>query len=118
MPFTVTHPLGKRPTFPELLDLASQHKVQINGNEATGDFCHPEPEHPKVKGTYIFEHNGDIHGEFTSHVLGKLTGKFTLATGQAGVTINEKPFLLPEAVLKSRLAAALKEFSGKFPSGA
>ncbi len=115
MPFTVTHPLGRLPTFPELQDLARQHDVQINGNEQAGGFWHPDPEHPKVKGNYTFAQNGDIRGDFTGHVIGKLTGIFVFMTGKAEITITEKPFLLPEAVLKSKLSEALKEFCANFP---
>ena len=118
MPFTVTQPLGRPPTFPELQALARQHEVQINGDELAGGFCHPDPEHPKVKGNYNFEPNGDIRGDFTSHVLGKLAGSFVFATGKAEVTIVEKPFLISEAVLKSKLSEAKKEFCVKFPTEA
>jgi|ERR1035437_23539 hypothetical protein len=115
MPFTITHPLGKPPTFPELQVLARQHQVQINGNEQAGDFCHPNSEQPKVKGSYALEQNGDIRGDFTSNIIGKITGRFWFTTGKAEVTITEKPFLLPEAVLKSKLSDALQEFCAKFP---
>ena len=117
MAFTVTHQLGRPPTFPELQELASQFDVQIDGNELAGGFCHPDPEQPKVKGNYTFEQNGDLRGDFTSHVMGKLTGTFEFTTGNAGITITEKPFLLPEAVLKSKLSEALKEFCAKFTTG-
>ena len=33
MSFTVTHQLGRPPTFPEVQALAEQHEVQIDGNE-------------------------------------------------------------------------------------
>jgi hypothetical protein len=118
MSFTVTHPLGRPPTFPELQELARQHDVQINGNELAGDCCHPDPEQPRVKGNYTFEPNGDIHGDFTSHVLGKLAGTFVFMTGKAEVTITEKPFLVPEAVLKSKISEALKGFCANFPPAA
>jgi hypothetical protein len=114
MPFTVTQPLGRPPTFPELQELARQHDVQIHGNELAGGFHHPNQEQPKVTGNYAFELNGNIRGDFTSHVLGKLTGTFVFTTGKAEITINEKPFLIPEAMLKSKLAEALKEFCARF----
>jgi hypothetical protein len=114
MPFTVTQQLGRLPTFPELQELARRHDVQINGNELAGDFCHPNPEQPKLTGNYAFEPNGDIRGDFTGHVMGKLTGTFVFTTGKAGITITEKPFLLPESVLKSKLTEALKEFCARF----
>ena len=139
MSFTVTQPLGRPPTFAELQALAKQHDVQINVRvkglrphaagrvkdlqphvadngvgELTGDFCHPHPEQPKVKGNYTFEPNGDIRGDFTAHVMGTLTGTFLLTTGKAEVTVTEKPFLLPEAVLKIKISEALKDFCAKF----
>jgi hypothetical protein len=117
MPFTISHPLERPPTFSELQALARQHDVQINGNELAGDFCHPAPEQPKANGHYTFESNGDIHGDFTGYVVGKLTGTFMFTAGKAEVTITEKPFLIPEAVLKSTLSVVLKDFCAKFPPG-
>jgi hypothetical protein len=110
MPITITQQLGRCPSFAELQALAGQHDIQIHGDELAGDFCHPNPEQPKVTGHYAFEPNGNIHGDFSGHVMGKLAGSFALTTGKAEVTITEKPFLLPEAVLKSTLAAVLKGF--------
>jgi hypothetical protein len=118
MSFTITHSLGRPPTFPELQALARQHDVHVNGNELAGGFCHPGSEQPKVKGNYAFEPNGDIRGDFTGHIGGKLTGMFVLMTGKAEITITEKPFLIPEAVLKSKLSEALKGFCDKFLLGA
>jgi hypothetical protein len=115
MSFTVTHPLGRPPTFSELQALAKQHEVQINGNEMAGDFRHPDQDHPKVEGNYAFEPNGGIRGDFTGHIIGKLAGTFKFTAGKAEITITEKPFLLPEAVLKSKLSDELKEFCAKFP---
>ena len=69
MPFTVTQPLGRPPTFSELQALAGQHDVQIIGGGQAGEFCHPDPEEPKAKGNYAFEPNGDIRGNFTGNAL-------------------------------------------------
>jgi hypothetical protein len=38
--------------------------------------------------------------------------------GAAEITVITRPFLLPEAVLKSKLSAALREFCAKFPPAA
>jgi len=114
MPITTIRPLGRLATFAELQALAAQHDVQINGNEQAGDFCHPNPEQPKVTGHYAFDMNGNIRGDFIGHVMGKLGGSFTLTTGKAEVTITEKPFLLPQAVLKSKVTEALKDFCAGF----
>jgi hypothetical protein len=110
----VTQPLGRCPTFAELRMLASQYDVQIEGNELAGEFCHPNSKQPKVTGHYVFAPNGDIRGEFTGHVMGKLAGSFALTPGRAEINITEKPFLLPEAVLQSTLSAALKDFCARF----
>jgi hypothetical protein len=117
MPLTVTQPLGRLPTFPELQDLARQHEVGINGSEQAGSFHHPDPEHPKVKGHYSIEQNGEIRGDFTSNLIGKLTGTFVFKAGFVEITITEKPFLLPEAVLKLKLTEALEEFCARFSPG-
>jgi len=116
MPFTVTQPLGRPPTFHELQELAGKYHVQINGNERAGGFCHPDPDQPKMKGNYAFEPNGGIRGDFSGHMPGKLSGTFALATGKAEVTVTEKPFLLPEAVLRSTLSVVMKDFCAKFPA--
>lgn len=118
MAFTVTHPLGRVPTFRELQELAAGHGVQIHGNELAGDFHHPNPEQPKVSGIYRFEPDGALCGEFIGQVLGKLTGTFVFIAGKAEVTITAKPFLLPEALLKSKLSEALAAVCARFPSGA
>jgi hypothetical protein len=115
MPIIITQQLERPPTFPELQALAGQYAVQISGNELAGDFCHPDPEQPMLAGHYAFGPNGDIRGDFTGHIMGKLAGSFALGTGKAEVIITEKPFLLPEAVLKSKLSAALKDFCDRFP---
>jgi hypothetical protein len=67
-----------------------------------------------VNGNYTFEPNGDIRGDFTGYVVGKLAGTFVFTTGKAEITITEKPFLIPEAVLKSKLSMVLKDFCAKF----
>ena len=118
MPFTVTQPMGRVPTYPELQSLAREHEVQINGDAQAGDFHHPDAEKPKVTGNYTFEPNGDLRGEFVGHILGKLTGSFVFRTGKAEITITAMPFLLPEAVLKSKLTEGLAEFCSQFPSAA
>jgi hypothetical protein len=113
MALTVTQPMERAPTFAEIQMLAGQHDVQIHGNELAGDFCHPNSGQPKVAGRYNIGSNGDIRGDFNANAIGKLTGHFALTAGKIEVTITEKPFLLPEAMLKSALSAALKEFSTK-----
>lgn len=112
MSLTITEPLERVPTFAELQALGRQHHVQINGDHLTGEFCHPDAGQPKVTGHYTIASN--IHGHFTAHVMGTVAGTFELAAGKAEVTVTEKPFLLPDALLKSTLAKALKDFCSQF----
>lgn len=112
MSLTITEPLERVPTFSELQALAQQHHVQINGDHLAGAFCHPDAQQPKVTGNYTVE--SGIRGDFTAHAMGKVAGTFELAAGKAEVTVTEKPFLLPDALLKSTLAKALKDFCSQF----
>jgi len=118
MPFTITQPLGRVPTFPELQALAGWHEVRIDGTEQSGVFQHPGGAQPKVTGNYRFVADGGLHGQFTGQVLGKLAGTFAFVPGQAEITITEKPILLPEAVVKSKLAAELEKLCAQFPPAA
>jgi hypothetical protein len=94
--------------------LAGQHDVRIDGNEWAGDFRHPNSEQPKIAGHYTFAPNGDVHGDFNGSVMGKLAGHFVMTHGKAEIVVTEKPFLLPEAILKSTLSKALKDFCAQF----
>ncbi len=112
MPLTISHPIGKVPSFLELKKLADEHGVQINGNDQSGDFKHPD-----ATGKYTFEKNGKIHGEFTAtHTLGIVTGIYIILTGKVEVTITGKPFLMPEVMLKGKLSEGLTAFCAKFPA--
>jgi hypothetical protein len=113
MSFTITQPMERAPTFAEIQMLAGQHDVQIIGEELAGDFYHPDSKQPKVAGRYTIDLKGGVHGDFNSNTMGKLAGHFALTARKIEVTITEKPFLLPEAMLKSALSVALKEFSTK-----
>jgi hypothetical protein len=115
MAFIVTQPLGRVPTLAELQALAAQNGVQIHGGELAGEFFHPDREQPKVNGNYRFESDGCLSGKFTGNVLGKLAGTFVFRAGSAEVVITAKPFLLPEAVLKSKLTGTLADFCAQFP---
>ncbi len=112
MPITISHPLGRVPTFPELQALARQHGVQLNGDAQSGDFQHPDG----VSGNYSVAPDGGLRGQFAARILGKLAGTFLFVAGKAEVTITEKPFLLPEAVLKSKVAEGLAGFCAQFPT--
>jgi hypothetical protein len=69
-----------------------------------------------VSGTYRFEPDGGLRGEFTGNILGKLAGTFVFRTGNAEVCITAKPFLLPKSVLKSKLSGAMTEALARFPA--
>jgi hypothetical protein len=118
MPFTVTQPLERVPTFAELQMLAGQNGIQIHGDERAGEFFHPDREQPRASGSYCIESDGGLCGEFTGNVLGKLAGTFVFRTGTAEVAITAKPFLLPEAVLKAKLSTALADFCAQFQNPA
>jgi hypothetical protein len=114
MPITVTHELGRRPTFAELQALAGQHDVGIDGDEQAGDFRHPHSNQPRITGHYTVDTDGNTRGDFTGNVMGRVAGNFALTMGKAEVTITEKPFLLPEAILENALMKALKNFCAEF----
>lgn len=112
MSLTITEPLERIPTFSELQALARQHHIQINGDHLTGEFFHPDAQQPKVTGHYTVE--SGICGDFTAHAMGTVAGTFALAAGKAEITITDKPFLVPDALLKSTLSKALKDFCSQF----
>ncbi|HEV2693873.1 MAG TPA: hypothetical protein VG347_13350 [Verrucomicrobiae bacterium] len=112
-PFTISHPLGRVPTFTEIRTLAQEFEIQISGNDQAGAVSHP-----KANGTYTFENKGGLRGDFTAVVLGKITGVFVLMTGKAEITITDKPYLLPVALLKSKLLQGLEAFCTRFPPAA
>ena len=109
-PITVSHPIGRIPTFFELQGLAKENGVQINGNEQIGEFSRPQ-----AKGIYSFEKTGDISGELiVEHTLGVITGIFIIASRKVEVTVKSKPFLMPEGALISKIFEGLKVFCAKF----
>jgi hypothetical protein len=111
MSFTVTHPIGRVPTYAELQDLAGQFGVEIIDSDLKGEFTHP-----KATGKYTFEKAGELHGDFAGHhVLGQITGIFVIMTGNAEITITQKPFLMPEALLRSEILNQSTVFCAKFP---
>ena len=81
-----------------LCKLAEQNRVNLSGDEHTGAFSWRG-----VEGDYEFSENG-IHGKFTGH---RVTGEFSFETGKATVTVIEKPFWLPERLLKQEITKGL-----------
>ena len=101
MSFTITRNLEQLPGYPMLCKLAEQNHVKVTGSERTGSFCGRG-----VEGNYEFADDG-MHGKFTGHGI---TGEFSIASGRAAVTITDKPFWLPETLLKQKLTAGLDKF--------
>jgi len=84
-----------------LCKLADQNHVCITGDERAGTFSGRG-----VDGDYEFGEDG-IHGKFTGHGV---TGDFSYQIGKAAVTITDKPFWLPEMLLKQKITDGLDAF--------
>ena len=98
MSFTITRNLEQLPSYPMLCKLAAQNHVQVTGNERAGSFSGRG-----VEGDYTFGEER-VHGTFAGHGV---TGEFSFEIGQAAVTIADKPFWLPEMLLKQKIAEGL-----------
>ena len=81
--------------------LAEQNHIRVIGSERQGSFCSR-----KVEGDYEFGENG-IRGSFAAHGV---TGEFTFETDTAAFTITNKPFWLPETLLKRKITEGLDRF--------
>jgi hypothetical protein len=101
MSFTITRGLDHLPSYATLCKLAEQYHFNITGNELTGSFSFRGGE-----GHYQFDANG-MHGTFVAH---RVTGRFSLEIGRAIVTVIEKPFWLPEMLLKRKIEDGLNTF--------
>jgi len=104
MLFTITRKLDQLPSYPILCKLAEQSKVSVIGNEHTGSFSSSG-----VEGTYEFSEQ-DIRGTFAGHGV---KGEFSIEQGNAAITITEKPFWLPETLLKQKIADGLNKLCEK-----
>jgi hypothetical protein len=112
IPFTVTEPLGRVPTFLELQPYANQFGIEMNGNETAGVI-----KHSKATGKYAIEKNGEIRGDFTGqYLLITLSGEFGVATGKAEITVTHGNMSakLAAGKLRSEISKALKIFCAKF----
>jgi hypothetical protein len=98
MSFTISKNLEQLPSYPMLCKLAEQNSVRVTGDEHTGLFSGSG-----VEGDYQFVEDG-IHGKFAGHGI---TGEFSFEVGKAAVTITDKPFWLPEALLKRKITEGL-----------
>ncbi|MHB8519242.1 MAG: hypothetical protein ACYDH9_00660 [Limisphaerales bacterium] len=104
MSFTITKNLEQLPSYPMLCKLAAQNHVRVTGDERTGSFsCHG------VEGDYELGEDG-IHGTFAGH---EVAGEFSFEIGKATVTVIEKPFWLPEMLLKQKIAERLDALCNK-----
>jgi len=98
MSLTITQNLEEVPSYAMLCRLAGQNQVQLTGNERTGSFSSRG-----VEGNYEFA--GEcLHGEVSG--LG-VKGRFDFEAGKVTVTITDKPFWLPEALLKQEITDGL-----------
>ena len=101
MSFTITRKLEQLPSYPMLCKLAGQNHVHLTGDEHAGSFfCHG------VEGNYEFGEGG-LRGTFAGHGA---SGVFSFEAGQVAVTVNEKPFWLPEAFLNQKITDGLDAF--------
>ena len=84
-----------------LRKLAQQNHIKVTGSDQNGSFAGRG-----VTGDYEFAEDG-MHGKFAGHGV---TGEFSIASGRAAVTITDKPFWLPQTLLKQKLTAGLATF--------
>jgi hypothetical protein len=98
MSFTITRNIEQLPSYPLLCKLAEQNHVRVTGNEHTGSFLGHG-----VEGDYQFGEDS-IHGTFVGHGV---TGAFSFEIGKATVTITDKPFWMPETLLKQKITEGL-----------
>jgi hypothetical protein len=101
MSFTIIRELEQLPSYPMLCKLAEQHQVRLTGDEHAGAFsC------GGLEGDYKVGDEG-VRGKFTGHGV---TGEFAFEMGKGAVTIIDKPFWLPEALLRGKVTEGLDAF--------
>lgn len=98
MSFAITRRFEQVPGYSALCKLAVENQVIVVGNEHTGSFSRKD-----LQGDYQFG-EGSMKGRFSSHGV---NGEFTIENGEAAVTVIEKPFWLPESLLKRKIAEGL-----------
>jgi hypothetical protein len=108
MSFTIAREVGQLPSYTMLCKLAEDNHVRLTGNELAGSFSGGG-----VEGHYEFTENG-ISGTFLGH---KLAGHFSFAIGTVTVTVKDKPFWLPEALVKQKIADGLDTFGNALRNG-
>ena len=90
-----------------LCKLAGQNQVHVAGNERAGSFsCRG------VEGNYEFGAE-DIRGKFAGHGV---AGEFSFERGKAAVTMTDKPFWLPETLLRQKITEGLDKLGEQLTS--
>ena len=98
MSFTITRSLDQLPSYPMLCELAANNRVHVTGDERNGSFsCRG------VEGDYEFGEGG-VQGKFAGHGV---RGEFCFEIGKATLTVTDKPFWLPEVLLKQQILKGL-----------
>jgi hypothetical protein len=98
MSFTIIKNFEQLPSYPMLCKLAEQNSVRVTGDEINGSFSGHG-----MEGDYKFGDAG-IHGKFAGHGI---KGTFSFEIGKAAVTIADKPFWMPETLLKQKITEGL-----------
>ncbi len=100
MPFTIVKTVQGLPSYAGLVRVAEKNHVRLTGDDQVGSFAGHG-----VAGDYAFSPNG-IHGRFAGHGI---TGEFAFEADAASVTILDKPFWIPETLLRQKITAGLDE---------
>ncbi len=108
MSFTIVRNLDQFPSYPLLCRLAEQNRIRITGDEVAGSFLGRD-----VAGDYTFGEDA-IRGRFAAHGV---AGDFSFEVGKATVTVIQRPFWLPEMLLRSKIVEGLDLFRNEAASG-
>jgi hypothetical protein len=98
MSFTITKRLEQLPSYSALCKLAVENQISVVGDEHTGSFSGQG-----LQGDYQFGERS-MKGKFSSHGV---RVEFGIENGEAAVSVIEKPFWLPESLLKRKIEDGL-----------
>ena len=101
MSFTITRKIERLPSYSLLCKLAEENRVQVTGNEHAGSFSVRG-----VRGDYEICKDC-VHGKLAGHGV---TGEFSFVIDQATITVGDKPFWLPETLLRQKITEGLDTF--------